>query len=87
MKAPKNNLPKIYRVQTLLIDDTGADVIRTVIDSFLTDDRQKTLDFAMKRHKNNNKYWYVVIDVETQEIIYKSKENKYYEPSEGGKLG
>lgn len=78
MKASENNLPKEYKVQAILIDDTGANVIETIIDSFLTTDYKKTLDTAMKRHKSSNKYLYIVLDIETQEIVYKSKENKYF---------
>ena len=78
MRASENNLPKEYRVQAILIDVTGESVIETIIDSFLTTDYKKTLDTVMKRHKNSNKYLYIVLDIETQEIIYKSKENKYF---------
>jgi hypothetical protein len=66
-----------YRVQAILIDETGRNTIETVVDSFSTDDYEKTLDFVMKRHKISSSYLYIVMEIETQKIIYKSKENKY----------
>ncbi len=69
---------KEYIVQAILIDNTGANEVETVVNSFLTTDYKKTLDCVMKRHKSSNSYLYVALDVETQEIIYKSKENKYF---------
>lgn len=68
---------KEYRVQAILIDETGRNTIETVIDSFRTGDWKKTLDYAMQRHKISSSYLYIVMDIETKEIIYKSKENKY----------
>ena len=38
---------------------------------------EKTLDFVMKRHIHCDSYLYVVMEIETQKVIYKSKENKY----------
>ena len=66
-----------YRVQAILIDETGRNTIETVVDSFRTADYEKTLDFVMKRHIHCDSYLYVVMEIETQKIIYKSKENKY----------
>ena len=68
---------KEYRVQAILIDNTGKTEIETVVDSFKTTDYQKTLDFVMQRHKTSSSYLYIVMDIETQEIVFKSKENKY----------
>lgn len=68
---------KEYRVQAILIDETGRNTIETVVDSFRTTDYEKTLDFVMGRHKVSSSYLYIVMDIETQEIIYRSKENKY----------
>ena len=68
---------KEYRVQAILIDETGRNTIEIVVDSFRTTDYEKTLDFAMRRHKISDSYLYIVMDIETQEIIYKTKENKY----------
>ena len=65
---------KEYRVQAILIDGTQ----ERVVDSFKTTDYLQTLDFVMKRHKASNKYLYIAMDIETQEIVYKSSENKYY---------
>lgn len=68
---------KEYRVQAILVDETGRNTIETVVDSFKTTDYQKTLDSVMKRHIHCDSYLYIVMDIETQEIIYKSKENKF----------
>ena len=68
---------KEYRVQAILIDETGRNTIESVVDSFKTTDYKKTLDFVMQRHKISDSYLYIVMDIETQEIIFKSKENKY----------
>lgn len=68
---------KEYRVQAILIDETGRNTIESVVDSFRTTDYEKTLDFVMKRHIHCNSYLYIVMDIETQEIVFKSKENKY----------
>jgi hypothetical protein len=67
-----------YRVQAILIDETGRNTIETVVDSFSTDDYEKTLDFVMQRHKTSSSYLYIVMEIETQKIIYKSKENKFF---------
>lgn len=67
-----------YRVQAILIDNTGRNEIETVVDSFRTTDYEKTLDFVMQRHKTSSSYLYIVMEIETQNIIYKSKENKYF---------
>lgn len=68
---------KEFRVQAILIDETGRNVIETVIDSFKTTDYEKTLDFVMQRHRFSSSYLYIVMDIETQNIIVKTKENKY----------
>ena len=67
-----------YLVQAILIDNTGRNTIETVIDSFRTDDYQRTLDRLMKKHKNSNKYKFTVVEIETQEIIISTMHNKYY---------
>ena len=54
-----------YLVQAILIDNTGRNTIETVIDSFRTDDYQRTLDRLMKKHKNSNKYKFTVVEIET----------------------
>lgn len=68
---------KEYRVQAILIDETGRNTIESVVDSFKTTDYEKTLDFVMKRHIHCDSYLYIAMDIETQEIVFKSKENKY----------
>lgn len=69
---------KEYRVQAILIDETGRSTVETITDSFKTTDYLQTLDFVMRRHKTNNHFLYIAMDIETQEIVFKSKENKYY---------
>ena len=68
---------KEYLVQAILIDNTGRNEIETVVDSFKTTDYQKTLDFVMQRHKISSSYLYVAMDIETEEIVFRSKVNKY----------
>lgn len=68
---------KEYRVQSILIDNTGRNEIETIVDSFKTTDYKKTLDFVMQKHKTSSSYLYIAMDIETQEIVFKSKENKY----------
>ena len=72
------NVMKEYRVQAILIDETGRNTIETVVDSFKTTDYKKTLDMVMQRHKTSSSYLYIVMDIETQNVIYKSKYNKYH---------
>lgn len=71
------NKMKEYRVQAILIDNTGRNEIETVVDSFKTTDYEKTLEFVMKRHRFCNDYLFIVMEIETQKIIFKSKENKF----------
>ena len=68
---------KEYRVQAILIDNTGRNEIETVIDSFKTTDYEKTLEFVMKKHRFCSDYLYVAMELENQRIIFKSKENKF----------
>ena len=68
---------KEYRVQAILIDNTGRNEIATVIDSFKTTDYEKTLEFVMKKHRFCGDYLYVAMEIENQKIIFKSKENKF----------
>ena len=68
---------KEYRVQAILIDNTGRNEIETVVDSFKTTDYEKILEFVMKKHRFCSNYLYVAMEIENQEIIFKSKENKF----------
>ena len=68
---------KEYRVQAILIDTTGRNTIETVVDSFITTNYQATLDNLMKKHKSSSSYLYIAIELDTKNIIFKSKENKY----------
>ena len=67
-----------YRVQAILIDTTGRNTIETITDSYTTQDYKAALDHLMKKHKSSNHYQYNVLDLKTEELIYSSKENKYY---------
>ena len=68
---------KEYRVQAILIDNTGRNEIETIVDSFKTTDYEKTLEFVMKKHRFCNNYLFIVMEIESQKIIFKSKENKF----------
>lgn len=68
---------KEYIVQAILIDDTGRVTIETVTASLRTTDYQAALDYLMKKHKSSHRYLYIAMDAETQEIVFRSKENKY----------
>jgi hypothetical protein len=60
-----------YLVQAILIDGN----IETVIDSIKTDDDRATVEWLMRRHKNNPHYRYVVMDIATQEILINTTRN------------
>lgn len=62
-----------YLVQAILIDGD----IETVIDSFKTDNYTDVLEFVMKRHKSSTKYLYIAMDRDTQEVIIRTRENKF----------
>ena len=62
---------KEYRVQAILIDNTGRNEIETIVDSFKTTDYEKTLEFVMKKHRFCNNYLFIVMEIETQKIIFK----------------
>lgn len=62
-----------YLVQAILIDGS----IETVTDSIKTEDFERTLDFVMKRHKSSFKHLYIVMDIESQEIIKRTNKNRY----------
>lgn len=68
---------KEYLVQAILIDNTGRNTIETVINSWKTTDYKTALDDLMKLHKQSKSYLYVAMEIETQEIVFKSKVNKY----------
>ena len=67
-----------YRVQAILIDTTGYKTITTITNSYTTSDYEAALDQLMKKHKSCNHYLYNVLDLNTDELIYSSMENKYY---------
>ena len=68
---------KEYLVQAILIDNTGRTTIETVVNSRRTTDYEAALDDLMKLHIHSSSYLYVAIEIETQEIVFKSKANKY----------
>lgn len=63
-----------YLVQAILNDGD----INSVVDSFKTNDYDSTLEFLMRRHRNNYHYRYVVIDIAAQEILINASLNKYW---------
>ena len=71
---------KEYRVQAILIDNTGRYPIETVTDSVRSTNWMKTLEFFMKRHNASSSYLYIVQDIETQENILKTKDNLFAIP-------
>lgn len=62
-----------FLAQAILIDGDR----ETVIDSIKTDNDKQTIDFLMRRHKNNPHYLYTVMDIETQEILIHTTRNIY----------
>lgn len=60
-----------YLVQAILIDGN----YETPIESIKTDDDRATVEWLMKRHKNNPDYRYVVMDIATQEILINTTRN------------
>jgi hypothetical protein len=69
---------KKYRVQAILIERDNKGVEReTITNSISCDDYLQGLDYLMKKHKASGSYLYIAMALETQEIVFKSKENKY----------
>ena len=66
-----------YIVQAILIERTWRGEAETVVNSLRTTDYQQALDYLMKKHKVSSSYLYIAMEVATQEIVFKSKENKY----------
>lgn len=66
-----------YLVQAILIDNMGNNTIETVIDSFRTDDYERTLKFVMQKHKHSCHYQYNVFDTTNNKIILTTKNNYY----------
>lgn len=64
-----------YLAQAILIDNDGRNTIESVIDSIKTDDDRATIEFLMRRHKNNPHYLYKVIDIATQEVVISTTRN------------
>ena len=62
-----------YLVQAILIDGD----IETIIDSFKTDNYTDVLEFVMKRHKSSTNYLYVAMNRDTQEVVIRTRENKF----------
>ena len=61
-----------------MIDETGRNIIETVIESVLTEDWKSSIDKLMKRHRHSRAYLYIAMNSETQEMVFKSKINKYW---------
>lgn len=69
---------KEYRVQAILIERDNRGIEReTIVNSIKCEDYQQGLDYLMKKHKVSRLYLYIAMDIETQEIVFKSRENKY----------
>ena len=64
-----------YLVQSLITTDDG---ISSVVDSIKTDDYKKIIDWLMQKHHNVNYYAYIAMEIESQSIVLKVENNKYY---------
>ena len=71
LKEGRNDMK--YLVQAILIDGD----IETIIDSFKTDNYTDALEFVMKRHKSSTNYLYIAMNRDTQEVIIRTRENKF----------
>ena len=67
----------MYLIQAILIDDTGRHTIETVAESLKSDDYTTALERLMMRHRNSTDYKYIVMKIETQEIILSTTQNKF----------
>ena len=76
-KPPRGMEEMKYLAQAILIDNTGINTVETVVDSFRTDDYNATFDFLMKRHRNSTSYLYKAIEIETQEVVASTTQNKF----------
>lgn len=68
---------KQYIIQSILIDEHGPKTIETVTHSLRSSDYETALDYLMKKHRSSRSFLYIVMDIETEEIIIRTKENKY----------
>lgn len=67
----------MYLIQAILIDDTGRHTIETVTENLKSDDYTTALELLMRRHRNSTDYKYIVMKIETQEIILRTTQNKF----------
>lgn len=69
---------KKYRVQAILIETTAREGVReTITNSITCEDWEAGMDYLMKKHKASASFLYIAMDLETQEILAKTRENKY----------
>ena len=68
---------KKYKVQAILIERTPIGMMETVTNSYTVENYQEALDHLMKKHRSSSSYLYIAMDLETQEIVFKSNENKF----------
>lgn len=69
---------KEYRIQAILIEHTAREgTIETITNSLRSTDYKAAIDYLMKKHRASRSYLYVAMDLETQDIVYKSDENPY----------
>ena len=68
---------KMYLIQAILIDDTGRNTIETVVNSIKSDDYNTAIEFLMKKHKNSTHYLYRAIEIENQQVVASTTENKF----------
>jgi hypothetical protein len=67
-----------YIIQAILIERDNKGVDReTIVNSYRSTDYLAALDHLMKKHKATGSYLYIAMNLETQEIVFKSMTNKY----------
>jgi hypothetical protein len=68
---------KKYKVQAILVERNPLGVQETITNSYTVTDWEEAIDHLMKKHKVSRSFLYIAMDLETQEIVFKTNENKY----------
>ena len=68
---------KKYKVQAILIERNSLGVQETITNSYTVTNWEEAIDYLMKKHKVSHSFLYIAMDLETQEIVFKTNENKY----------
>ncbi len=73
----------MYRVQRILFEDCGPvwGIRERVVNSYTCDNEAKArqlVDRLMSQHRHESaSYWYFIMDIESQELLLKTNDNKY----------